>query len=68
MAHMFPVLLLAAAMTCEAPDGGPPPSECESESPIIEKAPPTRVILGVDCTKPLTISLPDDVLTECETE
>ena len=27
---------------------------------------PTRIFLGVDCTKPLTISLPDDVLTECE--
>ena len=27
-----------------------------------------RVVLGVDCSKPLTISLPDDVLTECETE
>ena len=29
---------------------------------------PTRIFLGVDCTKPLTISLPADVLTECEGE
>lgn len=25
-----------------------------------------RVILGVDCTKPFVISLPGNVLTECE--
>ena len=29
--------------------------------------PPARVELGVDCTEPFTVSLPDDVLTECET-
>ena len=27
---------------------------------------PERVILGVDCSEPLAVSLPDDVLTECE--
>ena len=26
------------------------------------------VKLGVDCTEPVTVSLPDDVLTECEGE
>ena len=36
------------------------PPEPEPEQP------PQRVILGVDCSKPLTISLPDDVLIECE--
>ena len=29
---------------------------------------PTRVFLGVDCAEPFTVSLPDDVLTECEGE
>ena len=29
---------------------------------------PTRIFLGVDCTEPFTVSLPDDVLTECEGE
>ena len=28
--------------------------------------PPQRVTLGVDCDEPLTVGLPDDVLTECE--
>ena len=28
--------------------------------------PPVHVILGADCGKPLTVSLPDNVLTECE--
>ena len=61
-------LALAAAMTCEAPDGGALPSECEPEPPIVEAPPPTRVFLGADCTEPFTVSLPDDVLTECEGE
>ena len=29
---------------------------------------PTRIFLGVDCAEPFTVSLPDDVLTECEGE
>ena len=29
---------------------------------------PTRIFLGVDCAEPFTVSLPDDVLTECEDE
>ena len=29
---------------------------------------PTRIFLGVDCTEPFAVSLPDDVLTECEGE
>ena len=40
----------------------------EPEAPPEPEQPPQRVILGVDCSKPLTISLPDDVLIECETE
>ena len=66
MAHMLPALALAAAMTCEAPDGGALPSECEPETPIVEAPPPTRVFLGVDCSKPFIVGLPDDVLTECD--
>ena len=38
----------------------------EPEAP--PEPPQERVFLGVNCTKPLTISLPGDVLTECETE
>lgn len=41
---------------------GEPP---EPEAP--PELPPQRVTLGVDCSEPLTVSLPDDVLTECET-
>lgn len=37
----------------------PPPGRCDT---------PETVELGVDCTEPFTVSLPDDVLTECETE
>ncbi len=32
----------------------------------LDEPPPERVELGVDCTEPFTVSLPDDVLTECE--
>ena len=32
----------------------------------IDRAPHQRVILGVDCTEPFVISLPVNVLTECE--
>ena len=39
----------------------------ESEAPPEPDQPPQRVTLGVDCSEPLTVSLPDDVLTECET-
>ena len=59
-----------AAILLAAPGGGTfhPCPECEPEASIIEepRQGPTRVFLGVDCTKPLTVSLPDDVLTECE--
>ncbi|MDE0201343.1 MAG: hypothetical protein OXK73_02785 [Rhodospirillaceae bacterium] len=59
MTHLLPVLALAAAMVAgEAPQAGP----------AAEQAPPARVILGVDCREPLMVSLPDDVLTECEGE
>lgn len=69
IAHMIPALALAATMTCEAePDGDAPQPECEPEPPIIEAPPPTRVFMGVDCTKPFIVGLPDDVLTECEGE
>lgn len=37
-------------------------------APEPEPEPVQRVYLGVDCTKPFTVSLPDDVLTECEEE
>ena len=59
VAVLLPLAGLAAAEDCQEP---------EPNTAIIEEAPPTRVILGVDCTGPLTISLPDDVLTECEVE
>lgn len=36
------------------------------DEPTEPPTPPQRVTLGVDCSKPLTISLPDDVLIECE--
>lgn len=39
------------------------PPETEAPPPQV---PPERIELGVDCSKPLTVSLPDDVLTECE--
>ena len=59
-----------AAILLAAPGGGTfhPCPECEPEAPIIEepRQGPTRVFLGVDCTEPFTVSLPDDVLTECE--
>ena len=57
MAHMIPALVIATALTTG--DASPP-------EPAAEQAPPARVILGVDCSKPLTISLPDDVLIDCE--
>ena len=61
-------LALAVVTTCEAPDGGALLSGCEPETPIVEAPPPARVFFGVDCSKPFTVSLPDDVLTECESE
>ena len=39
----------------------------EVMSGLNEQDPPP-IELGVDCTKPFTVSLPDDVLTECEAE
>ena len=65
IAHMLPALALAAAMTCEAAPNGSA-IQYEPEFPIIGAPPPEPVELGVDCTKPFTVSLPDDVLTECE--
>ena len=37
-------------------------------APNAAAEPPIRIFLGVDCDRPLVVSLPDDVLTECETE
>ena len=34
----------------------------------LDEQAPEPVELGVDCTEPFTVSLPDDVLTECEDE
>ena len=34
----------------------------------LDEQAPERVELGVDCTEPFTVSLPDGVLTECEAE
>ncbi|MCZ0954895.1 MAG: hypothetical protein OXJ56_20175 [Rhodospirillaceae bacterium] len=56
MTHVLASLVLAAAVTA----GNAPEPAAE--------APPSRVILGVDCSEPLMVSLPDDVLTECEGE
>ena len=39
------------------------PGASTGETPAPESS---RVYLGVDCGEPLTVSLPDDVLTECE--
>ena len=45
----------------------PPPGRCDAPETVEPVKPePIRVFLGVDCSKPFTISLPDDVLTECE--
>lgn len=35
-------------------------------APPLEPPPPEPVEFGVDCSEPLMVSLPDDVLTECE--
>ena len=59
MTANFASLVLAAAVTA----GDAPQTE-----PAAEQPPPSRVILGVDCSEPLAVSLPDDVLTECEGE
>lgn len=59
---IFAAILLAAPAVAE--DEEPQPN-----IPAVEMPEPTeRVILGVDCSKPLTVSLPDDVLTECEAQ
>ncbi|MDE0201389.1 MAG: hypothetical protein OXK73_03020 [Rhodospirillaceae bacterium] len=34
----------------------------------LDERAPAPVELGVDCAEPFTVSLPDDVLTECEAE
>ena len=36
------------------------------QSSELDERPPERIELGVDCSEPLTVSLPDNVLTECE--
>ena len=60
---MFAAALLAAPAMAEDHE------EREPDAPTVE-APddPARIVLGVDCTQPLTVSLPDDVLTECEAQ
>lgn len=45
--------------------GAAPVSDVPAE-PEPQPEPVYRVWLGVDCTKPFMVSLPDDVLTECE--
>ena len=48
--------------TSPAPEPAPAPAPNEAQDH------PTTIFLGVDCTEPFTVSLPDDVLTECEGE
>lgn len=69
----------AVYVTCEAPlvivgEAAPEPEPVEPEP---EAEPPERVWLGIDCNPGVdahgdevayAVSLPDDVLTECEDE
>ena len=67
---MFAAILLplaASAAAEESKDREPNTLIVEAAEPVEELA-TERIILGVDCTKPLTVSLPDDVLIECETQ
>ena len=59
--------LAFAAILLAAPAAADDRGEREPVAPTTE-APddPPRVVLGVDCSEPLAVSLPDDVLTECE--
>ena len=59
MTHVLASLVLAAAVTA---------GDAPAPEPTADQAPPSRVILGVDCSEPLMVSLPDEVLTECEGE
>ena len=59
MTHVLASLVLAAAVTA---------GDAPAPEPAAEQVPPSRVILGVDCSEPVMVSLPDDVLTECEGE
>lgn len=67
---MKTIIAALAAILLAAPAAAEDHQEREPDTPIVEESdqpePPARVILGVDCSKPLTISLPDDVLIECE--
>lgn len=58
----YPMLggLMIAACLAGAPEPPSPEPPAEPE--------PIRVFLGVDCSKPFMVGLPDHVLTECETE
>ena len=53
MAHLAAFALLIAITAAPAPA----PNEAQD---------PTRIFFRVDCTEPFVVSLPDDVLTECE--
>lgn len=59
------VALAAASAALAQESGAPEPAENPptSDSP---PDPPHRVWLGVDCSELFVVSLPDDVLTECE--
>ena len=56
MTHLAAFAMLFAITAAPAPA----PNEAQDH--------PTTIFLGVDCTEPFTVSLPDDVLTECEGE
>lgn len=59
---MFAATLLAVPAAAGEPDAP------AVEAPEIEasESAPSRVFLGVDCSQAVMVSLPDDVLTECE--
>ena len=77
---MLDVLVMAACLaggSAPLPDGPAPAVYIDCSEPLEivgtakpepEPPAPVRVYLGIDCNKPVTISLPDNVLTECETE
>ena len=56
MTHLAAIAVLFAVTAAAAPA----PNEAQEL--------PTRIFLGVDCDRPLVVSLPDDMLTECEDE
>ncbi len=62
-----------AAIKCAAREEKPPanaaPVDLEWLDGVLgglDERTPAPVELGVDCTEPFTVGLPDDVLTECE--